>query len=271
MKTKIERASPKSADGPFPPTSSPAVETKGLAGKVLNGYVAWIDLMGAKATMGRALSAAAGHIARIHVAALTSADADIRVYPVIDGCYAITSRRAALESFLTNTMTRLASAFVNESKCDRKFLVRGGIAAGRILHGDDLASCSPALQQQQAYARCLAIGTPIGQAYSAERLAPPYGFWVDITARSFVSTTESPREHPFVTTYWPWWKGRPSADKLGSSLDEYFTYARDNHRALEYPLDRLEEHCAAAREYFRPTRAKCSRASLTEETAKKPA
>jgi hypothetical protein len=214
-------------------------------------YAAWLKQQADAGAMGRSLSRAANYIGKIHAAALMSASTEVEVYPVIDGCYMITEKRPALEDALTGAMERLASVFVHEKTIDKRFLVRGGIAAGRIIAGRDLAACSDQLKKNKSYANCLAIGTAIGQAYAAESSAPPYGFWVDITARAF----KEGKSHPFTTTLWRWWspasaEGRLRQEVLGAAVEEYFAWAEKNRRSIEYPPERLKEHRDAAREYF---------------------
>jgi len=239
------------AEKAFPKDDGAFFDATGLGASIANRYVAWLDLMGAKNTMGRSLNRAANYIGKIHAAALAEASNDVEIYPVIDGCYMITESKDALESALTETMTRLASVFVHEDSQVQRFLVRGGIAAGRIIAGRDMMPCSDQLKKHKSYSSCLAIGTAIGQAYAAESSAPPFGFWVDITARAF----KTGNSHPFTTTLWRWWnqkspEGRLKQEVLGKAIEHYFHWAERNRRLIEYPLDRLCEHRDAAKEYF---------------------
>jgi hypothetical protein len=96
----------------------------------------------------------------------------------------------------------------------------------------------------------LALGISIGQAYAAERKAPPFGYYVDTTARSTASVAAS----PYISAFHRWWRIKDesqAAAAFGEKLDKHFHYLREKHRELEYPLDRLDEHNAIAREYFR--------------------
>lgn len=229
----------------------PQFTASGLEGTIENKYVAWVDLLGARNIMGRSVAQAAQHIACIHASALKHSQAVVVAYPVIDGCYILSTDRLPLEAVLRNVMKDLAARFVHERKPENKSLVRGGIAAGRVIQGAILAGCSKTLSDHDRYARCIAIGSAIGQAYSAESHAPPFGFWVDITARSFLALDDQ----PFMQTYWRWWDdGSISEDvarAFGGAVMEYYEWASTNRRAIEYPKDRLFEHAAAAAEYFR--------------------
>jgi hypothetical protein len=148
-------------------------------------------------------------------------------------------------------MRILARTFEERKNIDR-FLVRGGIAYGRVLHGGSIGALHDDLQIDDRYARCIAIGAAIRQAYEAEAKAPPFGFYVDMTARSVASGFDS----PYVSGYDRWWlakeKGqRAIALRFGKLVDEHFQYLVTKHQEIEYPLDRLAVHRAAAAEYFR--------------------
>jgi hypothetical protein len=237
----------------FPKKEGPWFNADTIGKAITNRYVAWLDLMGSKNIMGRSLSNAANYVGKIHICVLEAAQSQaVEVYPVIDGCYVLAEKRDMLESTLKAAMVRLAGVFVHEPKPSRRFLVRGGIAAGRIVTGSEIAKCNETLKNSPKYSTCLALGTAIGQAYSAEAKAPPFGFWVDITARAF----RAEKSHPFAVTYWRWWSETDGGDKrrreiLGNALMEYFVWAEKNHRSLEYDPARLSEHREAAREYFR--------------------
>ena len=82
----------------------------------------------------------------------------------------------------------------------------------------------------------------------AESKAPPFGFYIDVTARSTGS--------PFISSFHRWWSVSyreevKQATEFGRILDDHFEYLMKKHRELEYPLDRLQQHREFAKEYFR--------------------
>ncbi len=237
----------------FPPEKRPFFDASRIDG-TKNQNVAWVDLMGAKSAMGRSLFQTANFIGKIHTAAFTAAHdrEGARVYPVIDGCYITAGQQEIFESVLRTTMLSLANAFVSEEKMSQRFLVRGGIAAGRIIPGAELAKGSNTLQQRAGYKGAVALGTAIGQAYMAEAKAPPFGYFVDITARSFAAG----KKQPFTSVYWRWWDDGREKDVrrreiILSELKAYYRWVASNHRGLEYPVAAYEEHRERAFEYFR--------------------
>lgn len=241
----------------FPKDQRPYFNSE-LVGDTKNHFVAWVDLMGAKASMGRSLYQTANFIGKIHTAAFDSIREGVRAYPVIDGCYitATISERERFEGVLRAIMLRLANAFVTEPKYSQRFLVRSGIAAGRIMPGSELVKGSNSLRNREGYSKSVALGTAIGQAYMAERLAPPFGFYVDITARSFVAG----RLQPFTSVYWRWWDDGKADDVrrrdiIREQLDCYYHWITNNYRALEYPVDAFKDHHGRASEYFRRSTA----------------
>lgn len=233
--------------------------TSVLVGKHLQAeakaeYVGWIDLMGAKSWMAGSIRHAAELIGLIHLAGLSSANEQgAKAYPVIDGVYITSPEKTAFRKATRQTMRILAQTFESRPDNDR-FLVRGGIAYGRVLHGESIAKLHPTLQADTQYAHCLAIGASIRLAYEAETKAPPFGFYVDMTARSVAPGEDS----PYVSAFDRWWslqhtKQEMIAKRFGAVLDGHFASLKLKHREIEYPLDRLEAHRAAAAEYFRHT------------------
>lgn len=227
-----------------------AITMKTLSADAQPEYVAWIDLMGARGWMAGSIRRAAEMIALIHVAGCSAARKHgVKSYPVIDGVYLVGTEKSEFREATKFVMRTLAETFLAQNKPDRRFLVRGGIAYGRVLHGEDIAELHVGLKKDAGYTRCLAIGIAIGQAYEAESKAPPFGYYVDRTARS----TASANAFPYVSSFFRWWKTKTEeeqAQHFGQQLDNYFEYLCSRRRELEYPEDRLKEHRALAKEYF---------------------
>lgn len=200
--------------------------------------------------MAGSIRRAAEMIGLIHIAGLRAVrNRDVKAYPVIDGVYLVAKEKGEFKAATSSAMRALAATFLARKKADRRFLVRGGIAYGRVLHGEDIAGLHSDLKNKKAYSSCLALGISIGQAYSAESKAPPFGYYVDMTARS----TASVDEYPYISSFYRWWSVKnegQAANNFGVTLDAHFQYLCGKHRELEYPLDRLKEHRALAREYF---------------------
>jgi hypothetical protein len=231
-------------------TTDNAITMQTLQTEAQPEYVAWIDLMGARGWMAGSIRRAAEIIALIHVAGFRAAQKHgVKSYPVIDGVYLVGTEKSEFRQATSLVMRTLAETFLAQKKPDRRFLVRGGIAYGRVLHGEDITGLHVDLKRDAKYTRCLALGIAIGQAYEAEGKAPPFGYYVDRTARS----TASANAFPYISSFYRWWaiKGEgQQAQHFGYQLDSYFEYLCNRRRELEYPEDRLKEHRALAKEYF---------------------
>jgi hypothetical protein len=73
-----------------------------------------------------------------------------------------------------------------------------------------------------------------------------------MTARSTASVNNS----PYISSFYRWWSPNQPDEKriateFGSELIAHFDYLRARCREIEYPLERLNEHQAMVREYFR--------------------
>ncbi len=117
-----------------------AITVETLSTKAQAEYVAWIDLMGAPSWMAGSIRRAAEIIGLIHIAGIRAANKyEIGVYPVIDGVYLVGKEKEKFRSATNLVMRTLAVTFLAQEKSDRRFLVRGGIAYGRILHGAEIS------------------------------------------------------------------------------------------------------------------------------------
>jgi hypothetical protein len=227
-----------------------AITVKTLSVEAQPEYVAWIDLMGARTWMAGSIRRAAEMVALIHIAGCGAARKyEVKSYPVIDGVYLVGTEKNGFRAATSLAMRTLAETFIAQKKPDRRFLVRGGIAYGRVLHGKDIAELHEDLSSDKRYSSCLALGIAIGQAYTAESKAPPFGYYVDYTARS----TASVDAFPYISAFFRWWsvktEGR-AAKNFGQHLEKHFAYLSGRRRELEYPEERLKEHRELAREYF---------------------
>ena len=52
-------------------------------------YVVWLDVMGTAAIMSRSLDITSNFVFKLHSAVLDAAGTDIKLYPVMDGVYAV--------------------------------------------------------------------------------------------------------------------------------------------------------------------------------------
>jgi hypothetical protein len=208
-------------------------------------YVAWVDMMGARNSMSQSLAASANHIGRVHLAILLSQTKDVRTYPVMDGAYITSEKRAPIMETLRGFFGLCAEYFEVTDKPEHRFLVRGGLAHGPVVHGSDIPSaCNKDLSKNPEYSRNLLFGIPMIQANRSESLAPPFGLYLDESVRSF----SEPGAQPFSGVWWKWWSAIPKG--FLDRLEEHFHWCEKNWRRIEYKEDRLKEHFDMARQYF---------------------
>ncbi len=211
-------------------------------------YVCWLDVMGASSVMERSISMAANFVCKLHHAVLQSPHEGIRLYPMIDGLYAISDTQSSMKAFLTGTFTALAQIFVGETVVHHRFVPKASIAYGPVLHGETIpASASPILAEHTDYRKTLMFGMPMIQAYNGERCAPPFGVYIHESARAFAGE----REKPFICVWWQWFdRNHDLATKLNRELKRYYEWCKKNPHAILYEVDRINEHEQFATEYF---------------------
>lgn len=222
-------------------------------------YVCWLDVMGAANAMLRSVRTAANFVCKIHDVALTEfpsyQDQQLELYPVIDGIYVVSNRQAPLRYFLSAILRRLAETFLQETTPWFRFMVRGSIAYGPLVAGSDIGrNASYALDENQHYKNSILLGIPLAQAYRGERKAPPFGIYIDESARAFCG----PDERCFTFIWWDWYtQARPPLDaqKMHAALQEHFQWCKKYTETIGYEPERIDYHARLADdEYFNRTR-----------------
>lgn len=209
-------------------------------------YVAWVDMMGTRNAMSQSLAGSANHIGRVHAAIIRSKEAASRVYPVMDGAYITSETQASILATLRGFFTSCAVYFAGTEKPEHRFLVRGGLAFGPVIHGADIIpACNAELGHSQEYKRNLLFGIPMIQANRSEALAPPFGLYLDESARAFAGEGSV----PFSGVWQQWWEKELPPGFL-KRLNEHFAWCEAHWRRIEYKLERLKEHSEMARQYF---------------------
>jgi hypothetical protein len=162
-------------------------------------YVAWVDVMGTQVAMSRSIKITANFIFKLHIAALRAQFAGIQIYPVMDGFYASTPNRNQMLSFLRTVFKSVAEEFNATVEPHHRFMIRGGLAFGPVIHGRDVGQCATELQNNLPYSNSILLGMPMVQAHLSERDAPPFGVFVHESARVFAPDETEP-------LHWIWWK-----------------------------------------------------------------
>jgi hypothetical protein len=209
-------------------------------------YVAWVDMMGTRNAMSQSLAASANHIGRVHAAIIRSKDLGCCVYPVMDGAYITSEKQAPMLATLRGFFKLCAEYFAGTEKPGHRFLVRGGLAFGPVIHGADIsAACNAELGNMQEYKQSLLFGIPMIQANSSEALAPPFGLYLDESARAFAGEGAT----PFSGVWQKWWD-KELPEGFLKRLYEHFGWCEANWRRVEYKLERVKEHTEMAHQYF---------------------
>jgi hypothetical protein len=200
--------------------------------------------------MGRSLKATANNVFKLHAAVSKERADDVVLYPVMDGVYIACTDGFRATRFLAAVFSQLAEEFVHTDHMDNRFIVRGALAFGDVIHGVDVPDeASADLAQHPGYRDALLLGIPMVQAHLGERKAPPFGIYIDSSARS-----NAPEGQPSIHhTWWPWFK-RDQIDlisSLGRELDLYYTWCDERAGAISYDPARIANHRAMAAQYLR--------------------
>lgn len=199
--------------------------------------------------MARSLPISANFILKFHALALRQSGPLLQLFPVMDGLYATSADQDVMKKYLRDLFSGLADMFVAEQENKHRFLVRAGLAYGPVISGAEVAkeACAEIVAAPD-YARTLLMGIPMIQAHLGERRAPPFGCFVDESARAFAPAGRQ----PLHDLWWPWFE--PTSLQLGKSLRKelrsYFEWAAGRSGAIDYDPGAIDRHRKAADQFF---------------------
>jgi hypothetical protein len=215
-------------------------------------YVAWVDVMGAGSSLLRSLSVAANFVMKLHIAALSVVPhySDIKLYPMIDGLYCRSGEQPSILGLLKEVFFRLGLTFVAEREDLHRFCIRGGLAYGPVLTGEDIVSASDVLSQNSDYCSSILLGITLTQAFDTSRKAAPFGISLDESVRAFAPTGAS----VLSGTNWKWWKFVQGGDSLipvlKARLTEYQDWCKIHSSSMIYKEERIEAHKKLVMDFF---------------------
>jgi hypothetical protein len=90
--------------------------------------------------MSRSLPITGNFLFKLHVAALEAPRNELILYPVMDGIYVVSAQQRPMREFLEHLMTRTADLFVSTPEMQHRFLVKGALAYGPVIHGRDVTA-----------------------------------------------------------------------------------------------------------------------------------
>lgn len=222
-------------------------------------YVAFIDLMGTKNHMCRSVRDTSNFIFKLHAAVVSawrkSGYQGIFVYPIMDGAYITSKTKENMEKILVKIFADLAELFIKESTPFHQFIPRCGLAYGEVIHGHDVPyQASKVFELDLGYKNNILLGQAMINANICEGIAAPFGVYLHETTTNRVTFGKS---HGVFSDEWVWYESSEIkiadglAQRLGKSLENYYTILKDENHILHYPLDRITEHERKVKEYFK--------------------
>lgn len=226
-------------------------------------YVAWLDLMGSTSIMTRSMAISASFLGKLHSAALESRTEmersddlpleDLRIYPVVDGLYVTCTNQTPLLRFLKRTLSRCAIDFLFARQDLHKFMVRASICLGPVIEGAALCTKSHFyLKANRDYTEHILFGPPVAIAYKQERLAAPFGVYVDASVR----VVTPPERPPLSRAHWRWWKleqrayDEELAAELYKQLIAFLEWCNKCNTWVLYEREAISRHIDLVHQYF---------------------
>lgn len=218
-------------------------------------FVAWLDIMGAGASMNRSLPESAAKIGKFNASILTAIKLledpqQVTVHTMTDGAYLVAKGADSLREVLSLSMVNIIRTFLSASMRNR-FVVRCAVAYGKVVTSstmDERLRDSEALASvDKAVLRNIMLGGPFATAYGLEGCAPPFGVFVDGTAIKAGFSDHN---------IWTWWvRDGVSPDAFISefkkAVDQHFAQIEEHYYDHMLSACKIAEYRAKAKSYFR--------------------
>lgn len=221
-------------------------------------YVLWCDGMGTGQELHRNLDNAAVFVFQMHMAFSKAREGyeNVRFYPVMDGMYITTPCRETLEDLIAEAFSTLAKMFIGGYGTKNKFMIRGGIAYGPVIHGEDISDDAfKGVEIEHSLKSAILLSPAMVAANKVETQAPPFGIYVDDSAK-VLPVLADPADKGFISSLFQWWNRtrheeyRPTATRLYEQINFYFKKAEAHSVGMNYNIDRIKAHKKIAEEYF---------------------
>ena len=232
--------------------------------------MAWCDAMGTGRCLAQSLHQAANSVFKLHSAFSIAqiVEPTIRCYPVMDGVYVTSSSRTVMNHALRVVFSELAREFIGKHGTSHMHMIRCGLAFGPTLHGaevpeeafygefsdgrvitrDEFESSWLKVHRQQVL-----LSPAMVHAYNAESSAPPFGIYVDDSAKSSPVLADS-SDTGYITSLYQWWSGNDEATEIATHLYGqivfYLAKAKIHSVGMSYPVDSIVRHEKLTAEYF---------------------
>jgi hypothetical protein len=161
-----------------------------------------------------------------------------------DGFFVTSAEWQPLGDYLKLILEDLVDLFSGEMQNKHRFMVRGAVAYGPVVHGGDINDCCCRQHSLDCRERIL-VGPPMALAYNSECLAPPFGIFIHETARM------APSKH-LPVSWWRWWGIKPTTrvKELEKHMNAYFDWSKQHCVEIGYAAESIEKHRGWADMYF---------------------
>lgn len=222
-------------------------------------YVCWMDVMGTSAISSRSITEAAIKVFKLHISAVANFEDlpewcrnRLEMYPMMDGVYAVSESKEALQRLLESIFVSLGEDMVDAEEIHHVLAIRAAIAYGPIIEGNHVNGYNDILEGTDHQQRTM-VGLPIVQSFLSEGKAPPFGVFIHESARAFAPD----REDPFQFVWWKWFRSNHDeynyeelALDIRQRLGEYYRWGRQNSKRIGYSEDKIDEHERLAEQYL---------------------
>ena len=221
-------------------------------------YVLWCDGMGTGQELNRNLERSAVFVFKLHAAFLKASEGllEVNFYPVMDGMYITCPHRKTIEDLVAEAFFLLAKDFITSHGTQNMFMVRGGIAFGPVIHGKDICdSAFGSIGVNNTVKNAILLSPAMVAANKVESKAPPFGIYVDDSAKTSPVLSNS-SDKGFISSLYQWWSKERHSDKryilenLYHNINHYFQKSKIHSIGMNYPIEKIVFHEKLLEEYL---------------------
>ena len=201
-------------------------------------YVGWFDIIGGDNLTKISLTKATIFVMKLFSMA-NHAKNDVDIYPSVNGFFAVHENQEEFLNFAKKFFLSTYEKLFEKARNDHRFLIRGSIAYGNVVIGKHITRIYP-------FKDNIIIGDAVSQAFKSIQKAPPYGIYIDETARLFPTRVNS-----IQYVYYRWFSNGLT---FGKSITGHLDWCKEHSYSNLYDTNEIEKSILLAQDYFNITK-----------------
>jgi hypothetical protein len=205
----------------------------------IDEYVAWVDIMGSRNAFQKSLKTATTYVLKLN----KIFDSVIRqeahgcsgYYPIIDGLYFTHGDKDLFLKIMQKSFVAVANEFMEQSDPAYRFMIRGGISYGTVIHGKNIDVNRKHLDVDKRVIKSLLFGKPLVDCCAIEKNSAPFS--ISIYGEAVQRFNNNGK-------IFKWFRNNDQLDmeRFICAVDQYYQWFKGNEHWNEYPKEKRDTH-----------------------------